>query len=73
MYASSEDPLLDDSVSFNKRLRDLGVDSDLRAALNMPHAYWGLGTAGFPEARKVQQECQVWMVKQFHSNVSVEK
>ena len=73
LYASSEDPLLDDSVSFNKRLRDLGVDSDLRAALNMPHAYWGLGTAGFPEARKVQQECQAWMVKQFHSHVSVEK
>ncbi len=46
LYASSEDPLLDDSVHFNARLRSNGVDSDLRAAQNLPHAYWGLGTAG---------------------------
>eukprot|EP00551_Chaetoceros_affinis_P019371 CAMPEP_0203738742 /NCGR_PEP_ID=MMETSP0092-20131115/43603_1 /ASSEMBLY_ACC=CAM_ASM_001090 /TAXON_ID=426623 /ORGANISM="Chaetoceros affinis, Strain CCMP159" /LENGTH=527 /DNA_ID=CAMNT_0050624553 /DNA_START=390 /DNA_END=1973 /DNA_ORIENTATION=+ len=64
LYASSEDPLLDDSVHFNARLRSNGVDSDLRAAQNLPHAYWGLGTAGFPEARKVQRECEKWMVKQ---------
>lgn len=65
MFASSEDPLLDDAVHFNSRLRANGVDSDLRAAQNVPHAYWGLGTAGFPEARKVQRECEQWMVKQF--------
>ena len=65
VYASSEDPLLDDSVHFNARLRRLGVDSDLRATQNMPHAYWGLGIAGFPSARQVQRECQDWMIKQF--------
>lgn len=36
-----------------------------RAARNLPHAYWGLGTAGFPEARQVQRECEAWMTKQF--------
>ena len=64
MFASSEDPLLDDSVQFNTRLRANGVDSDLRAVQNVPHAYWGLGTAGFPEARKVHRECEHWMVEQ---------
>lgn len=45
LFASSQDPLLDDSVVFNQRLRSLGVESDLFAAINMPHAYLGLGTA----------------------------
>ena len=40
LFASSNDPLLDDSVTFNERLRRLGVDSELRVAHNMPHAYW---------------------------------
>ncbi len=65
LYVSSRDPFLDDSVAFNKRLKLLGVHSDLRAAQNLPHAYWGLGTAGFPifpEARKIQQDCEKWMV-----------
>lgn len=65
LFASSSDPLLDDSVVFNQRLRSLGVESDLRAAQNMPHAYLGLGTAGFPEAQQVQQECQEWLAYQF--------
>ena len=65
LYASSADPLLDDSVHFNTRLRQLGVDSDLRAVHHMPHAYWGLGTAGFPEAQVVQSECQAWLANQF--------
>jgi monoterpene epsilon-lactone hydrolase len=65
LFAGSSDPLLDDSVDFNERLRCLGVKSELRAAHNMPHAYWGLGTAGFPEAQQVQQECQEWLAKQF--------
>lgn len=65
LFAGSNDPLLDDSVAFNERLRRNGVSSDLRAAHNLPHAYWGLGTAGFPEARQVQQECQDWLKRQF--------
>ena len=69
LFAGSNDPLLDDSVAFNERLRYLGVESGLRAARNMPHAYWGLGTAGFPEAQQVQQECQEWLVEQFGSHV----
>lgn len=64
LFASSNDPLLDDSVHFNQRLRRLGVESELRAAVNLPHAYWGLGTAGFPEAQQVQKECQDWLVHQ---------
>jgi epsilon-lactone hydrolase len=69
LFAGSNDPLLDDSVTFNERLRCCGVESELRAAHNMPHAYWGLGTAGFPEARQVQQECQEWLKRQFSSGV----
>lgn len=65
LFAGSNDPLLDDSVAFNERLRCCGVLSELRAAHNMPHAYWGLGTAGFPEARQVQQECEEWLKRQF--------
>jgi len=65
LFAGSNDPLLDDSVAFNERLRCSGVESELRAAHNLPHAYWGLGTAGFPEARQVQQECQEWLKRQF--------
>jgi len=67
LYASSKDPLLDDSVHFNARLRRLGMDSDLRAAQDMPHAYWGLGGFGLhPEASQVQRECEEWMVRQLH-------
>lgn len=61
LFCSSDDPLLDDSVHFNTRLRLNGVESDLRAAHNMPHAYWGLGTAGFPEAQQVQVECEEFL------------
>lgn len=57
IYCSSDDPLLDDAVHFNTRLKRNGVESDLRATHHMPHAYWGLGTAGFPEAQQVQVEC----------------
>ena len=66
LFASSEDPLLDDSIDFNRRCRSLGVDSELGAVSHMPHAYWGLGTAGFPEAQQVQHECQEWLVHQLH-------
>ena len=65
VFASSNDPLLDDSVVFNQRLRSLGVASELRACSNMPHAgLWGLCTAGFPEAIQVQKECQEWLSHQ---------
>lgn len=40
LFAGSTDPLLDDSVVFNGRLRSLGVQSELRAVRNVPHAYW---------------------------------
>jgi len=61
LFASSTDPLLDDSVSFNQRLKLAGVESDLIAAHNWPHAYLGLGTAGFPEALQVQERCVDWL------------
>lgn len=64
LFASSNDPLLDDSVVFNQRLRGHGVDSDLIAAHNLPHAYLGLGTAGFPEALHVQKQCVNWLTFQ---------
>jgi acetyl esterase/lipase len=64
LFASSNDPLLDDSVAFNQRLTSNGVESELRAVQNMPHAYWGLGTAGFPEAKQVQKECREWLASQ---------
>lgn len=64
IFACSDDPLLDDSIYFNRRLQSLGVESELRAASHMPHAYWGLGTAGFPEAKQVQHECEEWLVRQ---------
>lgn len=70
LIASSTDPLLDDSVAFNRRLRSVGIDSQLRAAHNLPHAYLGLGTAGFPEAVQVQEECQAWLAHQLHSSVT---
>lgn len=56
LFASSKDPLLDDSVTFNERLRVVGVSSELIAVHNVPHAYLGLGTAGFPEAVQVQRQ-----------------
>ena len=61
LFASSKDPLLDDSVTFNERLRVLGVDSELIAVHNVPHAYLGLGTAGFPEAIQVQRYAMDWL------------
>jgi len=73
LFASSTDPLLDDSVVFNQRLQSLGVESNLRAAQNLPHAYLGLGTAGFPEAQKVQKECMEWLSHQFTRNDGDEK
>mmetsp|Transcript_35662 Transcript_35662/g.54852 ORF Transcript_35662/g.54852 Transcript_35662/m.54852 type:complete len:290 (-) Transcript_35662:380-1249(-) len=64
LFAGSNDPLLDDSVDFNIRLQRNGIQSELRVSHNLPHAYWGLGTAGFPEARHAQEECQQWLKRQ---------
>lgn len=64
LFASSTDPLLDDCVVFNQRLRNHNVESDLVAAHNLPHAYLGLGTAGFPEALQVQEQCVNWLTFQ---------
>mmetsp|Transcript_25233 Transcript_25233/g.45408 ORF Transcript_25233/g.45408 Transcript_25233/m.45408 type:complete len:893 (-) Transcript_25233:190-2868(-) len=65
IFTSSEDPFLDDSVTFNGRLRSVGVKSSLRAVHDLPHAFWALATAGIPEARHVQKECQQWLAKMF--------
>jgi len=62
---SSGDPLLDDSVDFNTRLKRLGVESDLKAVHNMPHAFWGLASAGFPEAKQCMVECSSWLQMMF--------
>ena len=59
--STHDDPLLDDSVDFNTRLKRSGVESDLRAAHHMPHAFWGLSSAGFPEAKQVMVECSSWL------------
>jgi len=67
LFASSDDPLLDDSIDFNKRLRCLGVESELKATHHVPHAFWGLGTAGFPEAIQVQKECENFLVRHFNA------
>jgi acetyl esterase/lipase len=69
LFASSNDPLLDDSVVFNQRLREHGVDSDLIAAHNLPHAYLGLGTAGFPEAQQIQEKCMSWLNEQLMKSI----
>jgi acetyl esterase/lipase len=67
IFGSSNDPVLDDSVTFNQRLNSLGVSSELRAVDNLPHAYLGLGTAGFPEARQVQRQIEEWLIEQLRS------
>lgn len=69
LFVSDSDPCTDDSVGLHSRLINVGVDSDLRAAHSLPHAYWGLGTAGFPEAQKMQSECQAWMKKHLIEDV----
>ena len=66
IVTSSDDPLLDDAVEFNQRLRELGVKSELKATHNMPHAFWGLGTAGFPEAVQIQKECGAFLQQRFY-------
>ena len=67
IFTGSEDPLLDDSVTFNARLRALGVKSYLRAVHDMPHAFWALSTAGI--GLDVQRECQEWLQQAFQDNV----
>lgn len=66
LFVSDSDPCTDDSVGLHARLINVGVESDLRAANSLPHAYWGLGTAGFPEAQKMQSYCEEWIYKHLH-------
>ncbi|GMH68654.1 hypothetical protein TrRE_jg12162 [Triparma retinervis] len=61
LWVSAADPLLDDAVDFNTRLRRVGVNSSIHAAQHMPHAFWGLSNAGFPEAVKVMQNCNKFL------------
>jgi acetyl esterase/lipase len=61
LWVSASDPLLDDSVDFNTRLRRVGTESSVHAAQHMPHAFWGLANAGFPEAIKVQNSCKAFL------------
>ena len=61
LFASSNDPLLDDSIAFNHRLRNVDVESEIRAVQNVPHAFWGLDLAGFPEATQVHKEAKEWL------------
>lgn len=68
LFASStNDPLLDDSVAFTTRLWTNGVEADLIAAQNLPHAYLGLGTAGFPDAQQIQEKCVRWLSQKLAS------
>jgi acetyl esterase/lipase len=61
MFVGSDDPLLDDAVAFNDRLQQCGVESEIRAATNVPHAYLGLATAGFPEAVEQHEYAMRWL------------
>jgi acetyl esterase/lipase len=67
LFTSSNDPLLDDSVVFNERLCGLGVEAEVIACHNVPHAYLGLGTAGFPEAVQIQNRAMSWLAKILHT------
>ena len=61
LWVSAADPLLDDAVDFNTWLRRMGVNSSIHAAQHMPHAFWGLSNAGFPEAIKVMKNCNKFL------------
>mmetsp|Transcript_13960 Transcript_13960/g.25587 ORF Transcript_13960/g.25587 Transcript_13960/m.25587 type:complete len:840 (-) Transcript_13960:95-2614(-) len=65
LWVSAVDPLLDDAVDFNTRLRRVGVNSSIHAAQHMPHAFLGLSNAGFPEAERVQKSCQRFIIETF--------
>ena len=73
LFASSHDPVLDDAVMFNHRLRNVGVDCELQVADNLPHAYLGLGTTGFPEAVHMQNVCQTWLIHQLTRTHSLDE
>ena len=63
LWVSAADPLLDDAVDFNTRLRRVGCNSSIHAAQHMPHAFWGLSNAGFPEAVKVMKSCTRFLLE----------
>ena len=56
------DPLLDDSVDFNTRIRRLGVPGDLHIYRSLPHTFvsfphWHL----MPEVQDAMQHASEWM------------
>eukprot|EP00968_Pinguiococcus_pyrenoidosus_P003431 scaffold214_cov249-Pinguiococcus_pyrenoidosus.AAC.39 len=64
-FVSAVDPLLDDAVDFNTRIRRVGGLSELKATHHVPHAFWGLGSIGFPEVKGVHQYCEAWLLNIF--------
>ena len=73
LWVSASDPLLDDAVDFNTRLRRVGVNSSIHAAQHMPHAFLGLSNAGFPEAARVQKSCQRFLIETFKKDEAAKK
>jgi len=66
MWVSSSDPLLDDSVDFNTKLRRVGVDSQIHCARHLPHAFLGLKDVGFPESAKIHKSCTTFLIENFN-------
>uniref|UniRef100_A0A7S1UFJ4 Alpha/beta hydrolase fold-3 domain-containing protein n=2 Tax=Phaeomonas parva TaxID=124430 RepID=A0A7S1UFJ4_9STRA len=69
IQVSAVDPLLDDAVDFNTRIRRVGGISEIRATHHVPHAFWGLSGIGFPEVRSVHQYCEAWILNVFGEKV----
>ena len=58
------DPLLDDSVDFNTRIRRLGVPGELSIYRSLPHTFvsfphWHL----MPEVQEAMREASDWLVE----------
>ena len=64
IHVSAADPLLDDAVDWNTRIRRVGGDSEIKATHFVPHAFWGLGVA-FPEVRGAHERNVAWLKEIF--------
>jgi len=56
------DPLLDDSVDFNTRIRRLGIPGELRIYRSLPHTFvsfphWHL----MPEVQEAMRQAEQWL------------
>ena len=56
------DPLLDDSVDFNTRIRRMGVPGELRIHRTLPHTFpsfphWGV----IPEVKSAMDQSVAWL------------